>query len=161
MKRSFVALLAALPLTAFAGDVLTERNIGADLAMDIARATVQSCREQGYQTSAVVVDRHGNLRAALRDDLATRFTLEIAERKANMAAMSGVDTGEFRKSREDIHHDLNNISGLIVMEGGVPILAAGARIGAIGVSGAPGGKLDADCAIKAMESLDERLEFAE
>ncbi|MFA5626406.1 MAG: heme-binding protein [Thiohalomonadaceae bacterium] len=164
MKTPFpalFALLTALPTASMAADILTERNIGMDLAVEIATNTVRICREQGYQTSAVVVDRYGLVRAALRDDLAARFTLQIAEEKANMVVMSGVSSGEFRKSREDIRPELNHINGIIVMEGGLPILAAGSRIGAIGVSGAPGGQLDAACAAKAMEALTERLEFAE
>lgn len=154
-----VALLAASTAPAAAIDVLTERNIGMDLALDIAAATVRVCREQGYQTSAVVVDRFGIVRAALRDDLAARFTLQIAEEKANMVVMSGIGSGEFRKSREDIRPELNHVDGLIVMEGGLPIEAGGYRIGAVGVSGAPGGDLDAACAAKALETFVERLEF--
>ncbi|MDV3237265.1 MAG: heme-binding protein [Gammaproteobacteria bacterium] len=153
------ALLAASTAPAAAIDVLTERNIGMDLALDIAAATVRVCREEGYQTSAVVVDRFGIVRAALRDDLAARFTLQIAEEKANMVVMSGIDSGQFRRSREDIRPELNHIDGLIVMEGGLPIEAGGYRIGAVGVSGAPGGDLDAACAAKALEGFVERLEF--
>lgn len=153
--------LLLLPIGGHAVDILTERNIGMDLAVAIATATVSACREQGYQTSAVVVDRHGIVRAALRDDLAARFTLQIAEEKANMTIMSGVNSGEFRNSREDIRAELNHIQGIIVMEGGVLIEAAGTRIGAVGVSGAPGGDRDAACASQALESLAERLEFAD
>ncbi len=153
------ALLAVSAAPAAAIDVLTERNIGMDLALDIAAATVRVCREEGYQTSAVVVDRFGIVRAALRDDLAARFTLQIAEEKANMVVMSGIDSGQFRKSREDIRAELNHIDGLIVMEGGLPIESGGYRIGAVGVSGAPGGDLDAACAAKALEAFVERLEF--
>jgi uncharacterized protein GlcG (DUF336 family) len=77
-----------------------------------------------------------------------------------MVIMSGVDTAEFRSARGDIRPELNHIDGLIVMEGGLPIRAAGSLIGAVGVSGAPGGEKDAACAAAALKKLEERLEFA-
>ena len=108
-----------------------------------------------------MVDRYGILRAALRDDIAASFTLQIAEEKANAVVMSGIPSGQFRDSRGDIRPELNHINGIIIMQGGLPIDAGGSRIGAIGVSGAPGGEKDEVCAAKALESLMERLEFAE
>ena len=161
MKRTILTLLlcTAVGLTQ-AADVIEEKNLGMELARDIASETVLACRKEGYHVSAVVVDRHAIVRAALRDDLAARFTLEIAERKANMTAMAWMDSGAFRKARGDIRPDLNQIDGLIVMEGGIKIVAGGYNIGAVGVSGAPGGDKDAACARKALEKLAERIEFA-
>jgi uncharacterized protein GlcG (DUF336 family) len=49
---------------------------------------------------------------------------------------------------------------LIVMKGGVRIVSGGFNLGAVGVSGAPGGEKDAACAQKALEKLNERIEFA-
>jgi len=148
------------PTTASAGDLVKDISIGMDLARDIASASVDACRADGYHISAVVVDRFGLVRAALRDDLASRFTLEIAERKANMTVMAWTDSGEFRDARGDIRPELNHIDGLIVMDGGVRIVAGGYNIGAIGVSGAPGGQLDRACAQAGITALEERIEFA-
>jgi uncharacterized protein GlcG (DUF336 family) len=160
MNIAVLLALAAIPLAAQTADVVTTKGIGMDLARDIASAAIDACRTDGYQVSAVVVDRHGLLRAALRDDNAARFTLEIAERKANMAVMSWMDSGAFRDARADIRQELNHIDGLIVMDGGVRIVAGGYNLGAVGVSGAPGGEKDAACANKALETLAERIEFA-
>jgi uncharacterized protein GlcG (DUF336 family) len=144
----------------YAADVVSDKSIGMDLARDIANEAVLACRADGYHISAVVVDRFGLLRAALRDDLAARFTLEIAERKANMTVMAWTDSGQFKNARADIRQELNHIDGLIVMDGGVRIVASGYNLGAVGVSGAPGGDKDAACAKKALEKLTERIEFA-
>ncbi|MDO9008933.1 MAG: heme-binding protein [Thiobacillus sp.] len=152
--------VASLPVHAAQPDVLPVKQIGLELARDIAMASVEACRQNGYSVSAVVLDRAGSVQVALRDSLAARHTLEIAERKAGMAIMSGVDTTEFRASRGDIRPELNHIDGLIVMEGGLPVRAAGSLIGAVGVSGAPGGDKDAACAAAALTKLQERLEFA-
>lgn len=159
--RPLLALMAlALPAHATPPDMLPVSQISLELARDIATVAVESCRKDGYNVSAVVLDRAGNVQAALRDTLATRHTLEIAERKAGMAVMSGIDSGAFRDARGDIRPELNHIDGLIVMEGALPIRAAGALIGAVGVSGAPGGDKDAACAAAALRAVEERLEFA-
>ena len=163
MKSLTGSLLAGL-VTIVSGSVqaelLTTKLLPLDMARAIASSAIEACRKDGYHVSAVVVDRHGLVRAALRDDLASRFTLEIAERKANMTVMAWSDSGQFKKAREDIRQELNHIEGLIVMEGGIRIVAGGFNLGAVGVSGAPGGDKDAACASKALESLDARIQFA-
>lgn len=160
LRKLLSVVISVFALPVFAADVVTNKSIGMELARDIASETVEVCRKQGYHISAVVVDRHGLMRAALRDDLASRFTLEIAERKANMTVMAWSDSGSFKKAREDIRQELNHIDGLIVMEGGIRIVSGGYNLGAVGVSGAPGGDKDAACAKKALQNLEERIQFA-
>ena len=166
MKRfTLIEKLIFLSLTVFtkstlSADIVSDKSIGMELARDIASETVLACRKDGCHVSAVVVDRYGLIRASLRDDLAARFTLEIAERKANMTIMAWTNSGQFKKAREDIRQELNHIDGLIVMEGGIKIVAGGYNLGAVGVSGAPGGEKDAACASKALEKLQDRIEFA-
>ncbi|HQS58982.1 MAG: hypothetical protein B7Y56_13150 [Gallionellales bacterium 35-53-114] len=163
MRKLLAAILLFASLPAFAAqpDVMPVKQIGMELARDIATASVEACRKNGYNVSAVVLDRSGNVQVAMRDTLAARYTLEIAERKAGMAVMSGSDSGEFRAARGDIRPELNHINGLIVMDGALPIRAAGSLIGAVGVSGAPGGEKDKACAAAALKKMEERLEFAE
>lgn len=158
------ALAAALALPAApaaAADLLQVRQMTLELALDVARAAVQACRAQGWQVSAVVVDRTGVPQALLRDVLASRFTLQIAEEKANAVILSGISSAEFRRNREDIRPEMNQVDGILVLEGGLPIRAAGSLVGAVGVSGAPGGERDEACAREALETVRERLELAE
>lgn len=157
---SLCCLLALAPPT-FAADVVTFRQLSLELATEIAQTAVQQCRKNGYQVSAVVVDRAGAVQVALRDTLAPRFTLEISEKKANAVILSGVPSSTFRKNRADIRQEMNHIDGIVVLEGGLPITAAGALLGAVGVSGAPGGDKDEACAKAALAKVQERLEFAE
>ncbi len=145
----------------FGVDILTQKNIGLEAANDIAKLSIDACRRDGFNVSVVVVDKHGNLRSVMRDDLAAKYTIEIAQRKANMVIMSGIASGSFRAARADIQQELNHIEGLIVMQGGLPIHASGSLIGAVGVSGAPGGDKDEACATVAIEKITERLEFAD
>ena len=155
-----ILLTASLSAMAAQPDLLPVRQISMELARDIAMGAIEACRKDGYTVSAVVLDRAGNVQAALRDSLAARHTLEIAERKAGMSITSGSGSGEFRTARGDIRPELNHINGLIVMDGALPIRAAGSLIGAVGVSGAPGGEKDAACAASALKKVEERLEFA-
>jgi uncharacterized protein GlcG (DUF336 family) len=152
-------LIAATSNTAVANDTFSIKNIGLDLAKDLAAEAVEACRKKGYQVSAVVVDRNGLVRVALRDDLAPRFTLQISEEKANLAVMAGTSSADFRKRRGDIRPEMNHLDGIIVMDGALEITAGGARLGAIAVSGAPGGDIDEACAQQALDKYAERLEF--
>ncbi|MDX1352952.1 MAG: heme-binding protein [Thiomicrorhabdus sp.] len=155
-----LGVLCCLPFSsAQAQDVLEEKNIGMELARDLATEAILACREKGFSVSAVVVDKHGNQRVALRDDFASKFTLQIAEEKANATIMSGLKSGDFRAKRGDIRPELNHVNGVLMMVGAVPIVSGGARIGAIGVSGAPGGEKDEACVIQALEKFEERLAF--
>lgn len=164
MKRwkqtGLAALFSVVCVTVWAGDVVAERNIGMELARDLASEAIAACRAKGYSVSAVVVDRHGNQRVALRDDRASRFTLQIAEEKANSTIMSGLKSGDFRAQRGDIRPELNHVNGVLMMIGAVPILSGGVRIGALGVSGAPGGERDEACAQEALDKLFDRLELS-
>lgn len=159
-KILYLLMFALAPALSQASDIVPVKQIGLELATAIAMKSVEACRKDGYNVSAVVLDRGGSVQAALRDTLAAPYTLEIAERKAGMAVMSGVPSSDFRAARSDIRPELNHIQGLIVMEGAQPIRAAGSLIGAVGVSGAPGGDKDDACAKAALKAVEERLEFA-
>lgn len=158
--KRFCAATAAAATMLSAADVVKIERMDLGLATEIAERSVAACRDQGYWVSAVVVDRSANVQVVMRDTYAARFTMQIAEQKANAVIMAGTDTSSFVANRSDIRNELNNIDGLIMMEGGLPVKSGDTLLGAVGVSGAPGGKLDAACAAKALESLKERLAFA-
>lgn len=88
-------------------------------------------------------------------------SLELAREKAEAVILSGVASSEFRRNRQDIRMEMNHVQGILVLEGGLPIRAGGALLGALGVSGAPGGDKDEACAPAALNKLQERLEFAD
>lgn len=158
---AFLLGSTALVPVAQGGDLVQVKRLGMELAAELAGAAVLACREQGYQVAAVVVDRAGVPQAMLRDVLASRFTIQIAEEKANAVILSGVGSAEFRRNRGDIRAEMNHVDGILMLEGGVPVEAAGSLVAALGVSGAPGGDKDEACARRALEGLQERLEFAD
>ncbi len=161
LAPAFALAGGLLAAAAMAGDLVHSQRLSMELASDIARRAVESCRSRGYNVSAVVVDRDGLVQVVLRDDRASRFTMELATRKANAVTLSGLAGSAFRQARQDIRDEINNVPELLMLEGAVPIRAGGALLGAVGVSGAPGGDKDEICAREAVAAVEERLEFAQ
>jgi uncharacterized protein GlcG (DUF336 family) len=162
MKWLMPLVLGAMPSWPLqAADVLSAKLMTLDLARDIANHTLDACRKQGYNVSVVVVDRDGAPQVMLRDNYVARFATDIAQRKAGAVILSGVSSGELRNNRADIRAELNEIPGVLLMQGGMPIRAGGSLIGAVGVSGAPGGDKDESCAAAGIKAVQERLDFAE
>jgi uncharacterized protein GlcG (DUF336 family) len=158
--------LLSMMLLMFAGqspakDIITVKKLMPALALEMVQTAVNVCRNQGYQVTAVVVDRDGTEVALLRDVHASRFTIQLAHDKANAVILSGIASGAFREQRGDIRQEMNHVDGVLMLHGGLPVRAAGTLLGAIGVSGAPGGDKDEICAQRALDAVQERLEFAE
>jgi uncharacterized protein GlcG (DUF336 family) len=132
-----------------------------EIASELAQATLRSCRASGYQVTVVVVDRFGILQIAIRDQLAGPHTVETARRKAWTASTFRTDTvtmadaTQAGKEQSGVRH----VPGVLMVGGGVPVEAAGVVVAGIGVSGAPGGKLDDKCARDGINAIIEKLEF--
>lgn len=153
--------LFLLPFVTHSGDVISVKRLHPDLAWQLVKHAVDACRAEGYQVTAVVVDRDGAETALFRDLQASRFTIQIAREKANAVLLSGIPSGAFRDNRRDIRQEMNHVSGILVLQGGLPIESGGYQLGAVGVSGAPGGDKDEICAAKGLEKIQERLDFSE
>jgi len=156
---SLGCLLAGFPL--LAQDVVPARLMGLELAQDIARGAIDACRKDGYQVSVVVVDRSGRVQVLLRDVFSNEQFNSLAEGKAQAVIMSGGSSAALRENRPDMVSELNLLPGVFVLRGGLPIQVAGSTIGAVGVSGAPGGDKDEACAQHGLDLVQERLDFAE
>jgi uncharacterized protein GlcG (DUF336 family) len=98
---------------------------------------------------------------ALLLSLAFAAAPAIARKKAEAVILSGVSSADFLRNRADIRMEMNQVSGILMLEGCLLIRAGDALISALGVSGAPGGEKDERCAQVALDKLQERLEFAE
>lgn len=165
MKKIITVLLSGILLhwsvTLSAADLVITRLMTLELASEIASRAVKACSDKGYQVSVVVVDRSGIEQVVMRDVYASRFTIQIARDKANTVILSRIKSGDLRRNRGDIRPELNHVDGLLVLEGGIPIQAGGSLVGAVGVSGAPGGDKDEACAIAAMKAVQDRLDLAD
>jgi uncharacterized protein GlcG (DUF336 family) len=154
-------LFVLVSTTATAADVVNVKLMTLELAVDIAQAAVEACREDGYQVSVVVVDRSGRDQVVMRDVYANQYMTQLAKAKTSAVVLSNTSSTLLGKNRADIAAELNQLDDLLVLDGGVPITIAGSMIGAVGVSGAPGGDLDEACALRGIEAVQERLDFAD
>ncbi len=159
IRSGFAGLLLTTGQAVTATDVVPTHLLGLELARDIANATLAACREKGYQVAVMVTDRSGDPLVVLRDVFTSRQMIELARGKANAVVMSGNSSGELRENMAQIRAELNELDGVLLLAGGHPIRVAGMLIGAVAVSGAPGGELDAACAQAGLEAVQERLEF--
>lgn len=137
------------------------KSLSPELALDLARAALGSCRSRGYQVAVAVVDRFGVTQVVLRDRFAGPHTPATASGKAWTAA-------SFRTSTTDLdaiskpgmmQSGIRNLPGAVIIGGGLIVEAGGSLVGAVGVSGAPGGDADEACAKAGIEAIRDKLEF--
>ena len=164
MNRILVAIIiAVLSWNVYADDppvMVPIKRLTLDYAVRAAQATIAACREQGMNITVAIVDRGGHVQVALRDTLAMPLSLTIAEQKAYAAMNFNVPTSEMA-NRFTSPFSVGKVQGIILSAGGLPITAGGSILGAIGVSGAPSGQVDEECAQAGIDAISDDLEMAE
>lgn len=133
------------------------RILTVDVAQALAQEAMAKCRSEGYHVTVLVVDGLNAPKALLRDDGATASTTEVARMKATSVMMFNRPSGPATPPPAGQAAPPSNVPGTINAQGGVPIKVGDATIGAIGVSGAPGGDKDAACANAALAKLADKL----
>lgn len=159
-KTPLLLGLALVSSLAQAQAVRSEKNISLALASQLAQASVAACAANGHAVTATVVDRAGGVRAVARADNAGPHTLGAAEAKAFTSASAKNATQAMMETaqKNPAAANLVHIPGFLLLGGGVPVRAGGEVIGAIGVGGAPGGHLDEQCALAALEQAKAQLQ---
>ncbi len=140
---------------------VTFKSLKPEVAMKLAVATMEACREGGYQVSAVVVDRFGQTQATIRDRYAGVHTVNTARGKAWTSVSFRSATLEIQEEIKagNLSAGLRDIPGALALGGGLPIESAGTIVGGIGVSGAPSPKIDEECAESGLEEISDLLDF--
>jgi len=147
----------ALASPAHAQGVISERNVSTQLARAIADAAME-CAANGVGLSVAVVDRSGQLRVLMRGDGTPPHGMELARRKAYTARTFRRSSLEWAKRSETELVGQRSLAEVIPLGGGVPIKVGDDTIGAVGVSGAPGGQqADDDCAKAAIAKVADQL----
>ncbi len=159
-----LALGIAGPIKAQAADaqlVFSQKSLTPAAALKVAQATLDACRKAGFQAAVAVVDRGGNMQVMLRDRFAGAHTPEVARRKAWTALSFRTNTTQMSENTQAGKEasGVRHVEGALMLGGGVMIRAGGELIGAIGVSGAPGGQADEDCEVKGLASIQGDLDF--
>jgi uncharacterized protein GlcG (DUF336 family) len=151
------ATVAAVP--AVAQEVVTEKALSLDMAHAIAQGALEKCRTDGYHVSVTMLDRDGLVKAAFRDDGAGPHTIVTSRRKAFTSVTFRQPSVDWAKRvlTDPAVAGLKDTEGTIALGGGVPIKAGNEVIGAIGVSGAPGGEKDEACANAGIQKVADKL----
>ncbi len=161
LKRLVLAGLLALPVAAGADDeaemTISVKRLSMETALAVAKGAVEACRKQGIQIGVTVVDRDGTVQAVLRDTVAPPITLLVSRQKAYTAVNFSVSTSQLGARADS---PIGRIDGLVMSAGGVPIQAGGQMLGGVGVSGAPSGKTDEECAQAGIEGVIDDLEMS-
>lgn len=169
MRASNACVLAAALAAAATGAVAAPeatatyavKLLTPEAALKAAQAALAHCRNTGHQVTVAVVDRSGLVQVLLRDRFAGAHTLDIAPQKAWTAASFRMPTATLAAETQ-AGRPMSGIRGapqVMAIGGGQVIEAAGAVLGAIGVSGAPGGEADDACALAGIQAIADAIEF--
>jgi uncharacterized protein GlcG (DUF336 family) len=158
MKMHALAVVVLSANLSAQGGVVMQRTLSLPLAKAIAEATLAECKSKGFNTSAAVVDRAGQLLVLLRDEQATPQTGEMARRKAYTARMFRVSSAEFqqRTAADPARAAQRDLVDILALSGGVPIQVGDDTIGAVGSAGSTLETDDA-CAKAGIAKVADRL----
>jgi uncharacterized protein GlcG (DUF336 family) len=151
---SLAAALSCVASTGANAQLLTHKDISLAMAVTIAKTAIETCKGQGYNVSVNVIDRDGQVILGLRNDLAGAATMENSFKKAFTARTFRRPSGEFAKGVQG-----NPLAGALMLanivaaQGALPIKVGDDVIGAVGVSGAPGGEKDEACAQAGLDKV--------
>ena len=158
---SLSVAVACLPAAAAPAATFGVKQLTPETALVAAQAAMAHCRKAGHQVAVAVVDRAGLVQVLLRDRFAGAHTTEVAPNKAWTAASFRIPTAALGNETQ-AGKPMSGIRALprvMAIGGGLVIEAGGEVLGAIGVSGAPGGEADDACATAGIKAIADAIEF--
>lgn len=161
-RALLTALLIVVPMAqADEPATVTLRMLSPETALKAAQAALVKCRKDGYQAAVAVTDRAGVVQVVLRDRYAGAHTPETAAGKAWTAASFRLSTAALANETQATKtmSGIRQLPRVVAIAGGLPIEAGGNLLGAIGVSGAPGGEADESCANAGVKAIADDIEF--
>jgi uncharacterized protein GlcG (DUF336 family) len=138
--------------------LLARKDLSLAAALTIATIAADLCKSQGYTVSVTVVGRNGEVILQMRGDNAPPHTVENSFRKAYSARTFRVPSGELvQRVKDNPTAPFVHLSNVVAAQGALPIKAGDDVIGAVGVSGAPGGEKDEVCAKAGIDKAADTL----
>jgi uncharacterized protein GlcG (DUF336 family) len=165
LRASAAVLIGFGCAGAQAQGLVTSQNLSAALANQLVGDAVAACTAKNYAVTAAVVDLDGVRQAVLRGDGAPIHTLDNAFYKAYSSASLTLSRKEDSTGAVAERMAKNPattvpqtpLPNVTYARGGVAIMANGNIIGGLGVSGAPGGQFDEECARTALAKIADRM----
>jgi uncharacterized protein GlcG (DUF336 family) len=153
-----LGVLAALAMPASA-QLLAHKDLSLATALTIATTAIETCKGQGYRVSATIVGREGEVIVQLRGDDTGPHTIENSLKKAYTARTFRIPSGEFaQRVKDNPTTGAVHLTGIVAAQGALPIKIGDEVIGAVGVSGAPGGEKDEACAKAGLDKVADQLQ---
>ena len=162
MRRACAALALLFGVSCQAADAThSVRLLTPETALKAAQAALAKCRASGYQATVAVADRMGVVQVMLRDRFAGPHSVDMASAKAYTAVSFRTNTSALAEATQPgrPQSGIRNRPGVAAVGGGLLIEAGGSLLGAIGVSGAPGGREDDACAEAGIAAIREDIEL--
>jgi uncharacterized protein GlcG (DUF336 family) len=159
LRIAGISLAAALAGAATASaQVLVHKDLSLAMATTIAVTAVENCKAAGYNVSVHVLGRNGETLVALRNDKAGPNTFENSMKKAYTSRTFRIESGKFADNvgQNPVAAQLM-LANIVAARGALPIKIGEETIGAVGVSGAPGGDKDEVCAQAGIDKVKDQL----
>jgi uncharacterized protein GlcG (DUF336 family) len=138
--------------------LLARKDLSLAAALTIGTTAADLCKSQGYTVSVTVVGRNGEVILQMRGDNAPPHTMENSFRKAYSARSFRVPSGELvKRVKDNPTAPFVYLSNVVAAQGALPIKVGDDVIGAVGVSGAPGGEKDEVCAKAGIDKATDTL----
>ena len=138
--------------------LLARKDLSLAAALTIATTAADLCKSQGYTVSVTAVGRNGEVILQMRGDNAPPHTMENSFRKAYSARTFRVPSGELvQRVKDNPTAPFVHLSNVVAAQGALPIKVGDDVIGAVGVSGAPGGEKDEVCAKAGIDKAADTL----
>ncbi|MEN2673739.1 GlcG/HbpS family heme-binding protein [Herbaspirillum huttiense] len=145
---------------------ISGRTLPLGTAIIAAQTAVDTCKANGYDVTATVVDVSGTPQVVLRGDHAVIHTKDSSFRKAYTVVTMGpifhVDTtsgyiGVLSKYPPLVAQSLASTPNVTALPGGVAFKVGDETIAGLGVGGSPGGDKDEVCAQAGVAKVAELL----
>jgi uncharacterized protein GlcG (DUF336 family) len=155
---ALAAWLGAGVATSANAQLLVHKDLSLAMATTMALTAIETCKGQGYNVSVHVLGRDGQVIVGLRNELAGPATMENSMKKAYTARTFRRTSGEFADSvKGNPTAGALFLTNVVPAQGALPIKVGDDTIGAIGVSGAPGGEKDEACAKSGIDKVSADL----
>jgi len=159
-KIVYIAGAALVSVVAGSADaqLMATKDLSVDMAVTIAQTAVETCKSQGYNVSANVLGRAGEVLVAMRGDDTGPHTLENSMKKAWTARAQRAPSVNFANAvKMNPTAGAIHLTNMVPAQGGLPIMVGMDIVGAVGVSGAPGGDKDEACAKAGIDKVAAML----
>jgi uncharacterized protein GlcG (DUF336 family) len=155
---SLVSALAFGLAPAANAQLITHKDLSLGMATTIALTAIETCKANGYSVSAHVLGREGQVIVAMRNESAGLATWENSMKKAYTARTFARSSGEFANGvKGNPNAGALYLTNIVPAQGALPIKIGNETIGAVGISGAPGGEKDEACAKAGIDKVADEL----